>query len=175
MKGEEGCWSLCCKWKMEDQSLCQQCPRVVWGGTSSLLPPSFQTWQLLLCLFNLYKEKTSREAEADGSHVTGLCMDGISFSMTTVKWTACWHSKRRRTTNTNQFSPLTCFPLPKNTITGPYPGVPSSLLWIKDTGTKWEDKNLALHLFFYLFFFFGPLSTPNTTFWVFFKCICISG
>lgn len=88
----------------------------------SLLPTSFQTWQLLFCLFSLYKEKTSRELRADGSHVTGLCMDGIAFSMTTVKWAACWHSKRQRTTNTNQSSSLTCFhPLPKNAITGPYP------------------------------------------------------
>lgn len=62
---------------------------------------------------------------------------------------ACWHSKRQRTTNTNQSSPLACFdPLPKNAITGPYPGVPSTLLWIKDTGKRGKDKNLALYPIF---------------------------
>lgn len=83
-------------------------------------------------------------------------MHGIAFSMTTVKWAACWHSKRQRTTNTNHSSPLTCFhPLPKNAITTPYPGVPSSLLWIKDTGARGKDKNLAQHPIFLssLFFF----------------------
>lgn len=142
----------------------------------SLLPTSFQTWQLLLCLFSLYKEKTSREVGADGSHVTGLCMDGITFSMTTVKWAACWHGKRQRTTNTNQSSPLTCFhTLPKNAITGPYLGVPSSLLWIKDTGARGKDKNLALHS---VLFFFCPLSAAENTFFLKEKCytafICLA-
>lgn len=143
----------------------------------SLLPTSFQTWQLLLCLFSLYKEKTSREAGADGSHVTGLCMDGITFSMTTVKWAACWHGKRQRTTNTNQSSPLTCFhPLPKNAITGPYPGVPSSLLWIKDTGARGKGKNLALHSVF--FFFLSSLCCRKYLFFLKKKrlyCIYMSG
>lgn len=76
----------------------------------SLLYTPFQTCHDNCCLlFPIYKEKTSREVGADGSHVTGSCMDGIAFSMTTVKWAACWHSKRQRTTNTNQSSLLPCF------------------------------------------------------------------
>lgn len=118
--------------KPVDESLCHQWPQVVWGGTSS---PSCQhpfKHDNCCSVFSLYikGKKSSKEVGADGSHVTGLFMDGIVFfSMTTVKWAACWHGKRQRMTNTNQSSPLTCFhPLPKNAITGPYPGMPSSLL-----------------------------------------------
>lgn len=71
-------------------------------------------------------------------------MEGIAFSMTTVKWADCWHSKPYRTI-TNQFPALPRSTLCQNAIAGPELGQSSFPIWIKDTGGEvGKEKHLAL-------------------------------
>lgn len=150
-KEEEGCWSLCCKWKMEDESFVPLVPPSGPRRNFPLSPASTfsnMTTAALSFLFTERKKPPERQQLID--HMWQACVWMASpFRWPLLNGAACWHSKRQRTTNTNQSSPLACFdPLPKNAITGPYPGVPSTLLWIKDTGKRGKDKNLALYPIF---------------------------
>lgn len=77
-----------------------------------LLSSPFQTchgscWVVFSCSI----KENWRYSGADESHVTGWYMDGIAFSMTTVKWAFCWHSKAQRMMITNQSPALPRFHL----------------------------------------------------------------
>lgn len=109
-----------------------------------LLSSPFQTWHDNCCYaFSLSIKKNSKRHRS--WCIAGRCRDGIAFSMTTVKWAACWHSKPQSKERLLQIIPQpslfssSC----QNAIPGPCPGQSSYLLWIKDTGAEvGRDKEL---------------------------------
>lgn len=108
-----------------------------WHFPPPLLSSPFQTWHDNCCFaFSISIKKNSKRHRS--WCIAGRCRDGIAFSMTTVKWAACWHSKPQSKERLLQIIPQpslfssSC----QNAIPGPCPGQPSYLLWIKDTGAE---------------------------------------
>lgn len=127
---------------------------------SSFLVSSNLTRQLLLHLFSFYNQKLRR------SRSRWMARDRLMYGryrlfpwpLLNAQPADTVNHKRQRLQISPQSS-LVSTPC-QNTITGPYPGQPSFLLWIKDTGAEvGKDRHLALPPLFSPFTLSLSLST----------------
>lgn len=116
---------------------------------------SNMTWQLLLCLFSFYKEKkNSRPTGADALQADiGMV---LLFSMTTVKWAACWHSEPQSGDDYYKSVPSPPSSSCQNDIPDPWPGWPSYPLMNQIHWSRRRERQglmstwLCLPIFFFL-------------------------